>query len=149
MPSSTKMPFAPEAGCTPSRPSSKRAARRLIQRAFVLLGRDKRVRQHLREAHLTTLWIIQDWELAWTVVLERGRLKFERRPAKQADLSLTWRTAADFFGQVEARVPAEGLLELEGSQESRRFCGPVLNGFLCSLRHVLSNPVDDKGESLV
>ena len=149
MQSSAKIPFAPDAGRAPSRSISKRAARRLIQRAFVLAGRDKRVRQHLREAHLTTLWTIQDWDLAWTVALQRGRLKFERRPAKQPDLSLTWGTAAEFFGQVEARFPAEGVFELAGSKELRRFCGPVLNGFFSSLRHVLSNPVDDKGESLV
>ena len=143
------MPLAPEAGRIPSWPFSKRAARRLIQRAFVLAGRDKRVRQHIREAHLTTLWIIQDWNFAWTVVLHRGRLEFERRPAKTPDLSLTWRTAAEFFNQVEAGVPAPSVFELEGKQELRRFYAPVLKGFLASLRHVLSNPVDDKGESLV
>jgi len=143
------MQLAPEASRIPSRPFSKRAARRLIQRAFVLAGRDKRVRQHIREAHLTSLWTIQDWNLAWTVVLHRGRFEFERRPAKVPDLSLTWRTAAEFFDQVEAGVPAQGAFELEGRQELRRFCGPVLNGFFASLRHVLSNPVDDKGESLL
>ena len=40
---------------------SKRGARRAIQRAFVRVGRERAIRQHLREAELTTLWTIEDW----------------------------------------------------------------------------------------
>src|SRR5438128_9637996 len=48
---------------------SKRAARRLIQRALVLTGRDRHVREHIREARLTMLWVLEDWGFAWTVHL--------------------------------------------------------------------------------
>jgi len=72
---------------------SKRAARRLIQRALVLLRRDKHIRQRLREARATTLWVLADWDFAWTVVLSGGRIEFERRPSKQPDLTFSWRTA--------------------------------------------------------
>jgi len=128
---------------------SKRAARRLIQRAVVLLGRDKHVRQHLREARLTTLWILADEDFAWTVVLGGGRIEFERRPAKQPDLRLAWRTAEEFFQHVDEGVAPEGSFEFQGKQEHRRFSEPLLKGFLLSLRHVLANPVDDAGESLL
>ena len=128
---------------------SKRAARRLIQRAFVLAGRDKRVHQHLREANLTTLWLLEDWNLSWTVVLERGRLDFERRPAKQPDLVFVWHNAEGFFREVQDSSPEAENFELQGDRQLRRFSEPLLKGFLASLRHVLANPVDDMGESLL
>lgn len=128
---------------------SKRAARRLIQRALVLLGRDKHVRQHLREAHATTLWVLEDWDFAWTVILKGGKIEFERRPARQPDLAFSWRTANEFFQQVEDGVAPEGSFPMQGKQEHRRIGESLLKGFLLSLRHVLANPVDDAGESLL
>lgn len=128
---------------------SKRAARRIIQRAFVLAGRDKHVRQHIREAHFTTLWLLQDWNLTWTVVLDRGKFTFERRPAKKPDLVLSWRTAEEFFNQGEDGTPVESTFELEGALELHRFYAPVLKGLFASLRQVLHNPIDDAGESLL
>jgi hypothetical protein len=128
---------------------SKRAARRLIQRAFVLVARDKHLRQHIREARLTTLWVLEDWNFAWTAVFDRGRIDFERRPARQPDLTLSWRTAQEFFDQVEDGVAPEGGFQIQGKQEYCRLFGPLLKGFLLLLRHVIANPVDDAGESLL
>ncbi len=128
---------------------SKRAARRIIQRAFVLMGREKSLRQHIRETELTTLWVLEDWDLAWTVVLHRGRFEVERRPARHPDVTLTWPTAEEFFEQAEqsgAGAPPGNLLPAEGH---RRFFEPLLRGFYKALRHVLGNPVDDVGESLL
>ncbi len=81
-------------------PPSKRAARRIIQRAFVLTGRDRQLRQHIREVQLTTLWSLDDWELVWTVVIDRGKIEFERRPAKHPDMTLSWQTADEFFSRA-------------------------------------------------
>lgn len=128
---------------------SKRAARRLIQRAFVLTGRDKHVRQHIREAHLTSLWVLREWNLAWTVVLDRGRVEFERRPARKPDVTLTWDTAENFFSQVEGSTSPDGGFDLAGTQELRSFVETLRKGFFASLRHVLRHPVDDAGESLL
>ena len=128
---------------------SKRAARRMIQRAFVLSGRNKALRQHIRETELTTLWVLEDWNMTWTVFLARGRFEFERRPAKQPDVTLYWSTAKEFFAQAER--PGEGNVEVEISpvEGHRRFFEPLLRGYFNSLRQVLSNPVDDVGESLL
>lgn len=128
---------------------SKRAARRLIQRAFVLTGRDKHVRQHIREAHLTSLWVLQEWDLTWTVVLDRGRIHFERRPARKPDVTLIWDAAEDFFDQAEGGTRAEGGFQFEGRPELKSFVATLLKGFFASLRHVLRDPVDDVGESLL
>jgi hypothetical protein len=128
---------------------SKRAARRIIQRAFVLTGRDKRVRQHLREAQLTTLWVLEDWNLAWTVFLHRGRLEVARRPGKHPDLTLSWQTTQEFFLQAERVGDSPVQVEFLPAQEHPRFFQPLLRAFFAALRHVLSNPVDDQGVSLL
>jgi len=127
---------------------SKRAARRLIQRAFVLVGRDRNVRQHLREASVVTLWTLEDWKLAWTVELERGKVHFERRPAKHPDLTLTWRTAEEFFNQIENGVPPDDGLGIAGNLHLRRFSQPVYQAFCKALRKVLRYPFDDEGNRL-
>ena len=57
----------------PDQPSiSKRAARRVIQRAIVLTGRDRSVRQNIREVRIATLWVLENWNHERTVNLERG-----------------------------------------------------------------------------
>ena len=90
---------------------SKRAARRAIQRAFVLVGRDRRIRQHLCEADLTTLWMLEDWGLEWTVVLDHGRLEFHRGRVGKPNLTFAWRTAEAFFSQIETGRPVEDAFE--------------------------------------
>jgi hypothetical protein len=149
-------------------PPSKRAARRIVQRAFVLTGRDRHLRQQIRSARLTTLWILEDWDLVWTVIIDRGKLEFERRPAKHPDLVFNWGTASDFFTSAsdERRGVAlvadvwqpQGLaqlgdtqsaLTLAGNVELRRVAGNLLHCFLGHLGHVLRNPVDGAGESLL
>ena len=168
-----------------SLPPSKRAARRIIQRAFVLAGRDRPLRQHIREARFTTLWVLEDWDLAWTVIVDRGKLEFERRLAKHPDLTLSWPAADDFFSSAtfsfRSRNPRRGVspgafqsenplsrmhdrehrhapddgaspdspLRLTGNAELRRVANYLLNCFLGYLGHVLRNPVDGAGESLL
>jgi hypothetical protein len=132
-----------------SPPFSKRAARRMIQRAFVLAGRERNVRQHTREARLTTLWTIEDWQLSWTVVLDRGHITLERRPAKHPQLTLSWPTAEEFLHQVEARAGAEERIERTGDLSAWRTVRPILKTFFVCLRDVLRDPVDENGDPLV
>jgi hypothetical protein len=128
---------------------SKRAARRIIQRTFVLMGKDKILRQHIRESRITTLWIVEDWELEWTVFLHRGKFELERRPARHPDVTLSWPTAEDFFRQVDRTGDANVEVQILPEQEHRRFLETLLRGFFAYLRHVLANPVDALGESLL
>ena len=133
----------------PAASLSKRAARRIIQRAIVLMGRDKVLRQQIRESQITTLWIVEDWELEWTVFLHRGRFEVERRPAKHPDVTLAWPTAEEFFQQVDRSGDAGVQFQILPAQERRRFFDTLLRGFFACLRHVLANPVDDVGETLL
>jgi hypothetical protein len=130
-------------------PPSKRAARRILQRAFVLTGRDRQLRQHIREARLTTLWILEDWDLIWTVIIDRGKIEFERRPAKHPHLTLSWRTANEFFSCARGDASPESRPELAGGLELRRVASNLLKCFFGYLGHVLRNPVDGAGESLL
>jgi hypothetical protein len=168
-----------------SLPPSKRAARRILQRAFVLTGRDRPLRQHIREARFTTLWTLEDWDLAWTVIVDRGKIEFERRPAKHPDLTFSWPTADEFFscatlsfrsrshgggispGPFQVKIPLPRLRDRNDSNASdndaspesprnltenpelRRVASYLLNCFLGHLGHVLRNPVDGAGESLL
>jgi len=136
-------------GQDPATSLSKRAARRIIQRAFVLMARDKFFRQQIRESEITTLWIVEDWDLEWTVFLHRGRFEVERRPAKHPDVTLLWPTAAEFFQEVDRPGEAPFHVEILPAPERRRFFQTLLRGFFACLRHVLANPVDDLGESLL
>ncbi|MGD0223773.1 MAG: hypothetical protein ABSF71_15695 [Terriglobia bacterium] len=133
----------------PATSLSKRAARRIIQRAFVLMGRDKVLRQQIRESEIVTLWIVEDWELEWTVFLHRGKFEVERRPAKHPAVSLSWPTAEEFFQQVDRTGEAGIQAQILPVQERHRFFETLLRGFFACLRHVLANPVDDMGESLL
>ena len=128
---------------------SKRAARRIIQRAFVLMGKDKVLRQQIRESQITTLWIVEDWDLEWTVFLHRGKFELERRPAKHPAVTLSWPTAEEFFQQADRSGEAKVQAKIFPAQDRRRFFETLLRGFFACLRHVLANPVDDFGESLL
>jgi len=127
---------------------SKRAARRAIQRAFVLVGREKAIRQHLREVEFTTLWVLDDWGLDWTVVADHGRLEFHRGRAGRAEITLVWPTAEAFFDQVVSGLAQNDSFEFSGDVASRRLLDPLLKSFTSSLRQVLANPIDDDGERL-
>ena len=133
----------------PATTLSKRAARRIIQRAFVLMGRDKALRQQIRESDVITLWVVEDWELEWTVYLHRGKFEVERRPAKHPDVTLTWPTAEEFFHQVDRSGETPVHVQINPTQNPRRFFETLLRGFFACLRHVLAHPVDDVGESLL
>ncbi len=133
----------------PATALSKRAARRIIQRTFVLMGKDKVLRQQIRESEIATLWIVEDWELEWSVYLHRGKFEFERRSAKHPDVTLSWPTAEEFFRQVDRSGDANVQVQILPEQERRRFLETLLRGFFATLRHVLANPVDALGESLL
>ena len=127
---------------------SKRAARRLIQRAFVLAGRDRNVRQHIRAAKCLMLWAIEDWELEWTVSLDRGRVEFDRRPTKRPDLTLSWPTAEAFFMQVTKGTRKDDAPEHSGAPGFWKAAQPVYSAFCAAMREVLSDPVDENGVRL-
>jgi hypothetical protein len=133
----------------PATSLSKRAARRIIQRTFVLMGKDRVLRQQIRESQITTVWIVEDWELEWSVYLHRGKFEFERRPSKHPDVTLSWPTAEEFFGQVDRAGDANVQAQIVPEQEHRRFFETLLRGFFACLRRVLANPVDALGESLL
>ena len=134
----------------PDRPSiSKRAARRLIQQAFVLTGRDRTVRQHIREARVTTVWTLEDWSFEWTIVLDRGKVRFDRRPARVPDMALTWPNAAEFFETIELGQTPDDSLTMEGNLAFRNFVDLVYRSFCRSLQHVIQYPVDDAGDPLM
>jgi hypothetical protein len=127
---------------------SKRAARRLLQRAFVLVGRDRTVRQHIREARVITLWSLEDWGFEWTVGLDRGKLHFDRRPSRAPDLTLTWPSAEEFFkGLWEGKNPDDSLV-LEGDLRLRRFADPIYGAFCRLMRQVMQVPFDEAGNRL-
>ncbi|HYA63726.1 MAG TPA: hypothetical protein VED66_11000 [Candidatus Sulfotelmatobacter sp.] len=130
-------------------PPSKRGARRILQRAFVLTGRDRALRQHIREARFTILWVLEDWDLVWTIIIDRGKIEFARRPAKHPDLTLSWRAASEFFSSASLSSLPEGSLKLAENTELRRVASHLLKCFFGYLGHVLRNPVDGAGESLL
>jgi hypothetical protein len=128
---------------------SKRGARRVIQRAFVLVGRDRAVRQHLRSARLTTLWAVEDWGLEWTVGLNRGKFEFHRGKTGQPQLTFRWQTAEEFSRQMETGVVGKDAVDSGDDPALRRFIDPVWAAFRRHLRNVLANPIDEDGERLV
>jgi hypothetical protein len=126
---------------------SKRAAQRLIQRALVLAGRSRNVRQHLREADLDSVWTIEDWNLDWAVGIRRGKLDFDRRLPHRPDLQVRWATAEGFF--AEAGKSGASQVQYEGPWEARRTWDVVHAAFRTALGNLLLNPVDEDGRSLL
>ena len=139
-----------ERGTLPPSPGiSKRAALRLIQRALVLAARTRSVRQHIRQAELTSTWTIQDWGLEWAVSLRRGRLDFDRRLPRQPDIRVSWPTAAAFFDEGE-RPNAEVLKpQCGGPPTARAAWDVVYRAFRTELRDLIQHPVDADGRSLL
>ena len=129
-------------------PPSKRAARRILQRAFVLTGRDRQLRQHIREARLTTLWILEDWDLVWTVTIDHGKIEFERRPAKHQDLTLSWQTASEFFSCAREGTLPESRLEWAGNLESTTSCKQPAQVLSWAPRSRASEPCGWRGGKL-
>jgi hypothetical protein len=126
---------------------SKRAAQRLIQRAFVLAGRDRNVRQHIREADLSSVWTIEDWDIEWAVAIRRGKLDFERRLPHRPDIRATWPTADGFFAEIEETGAC--MLRYDGPPEARRTWDVVYAALRTALKGLLLDPVDSDGRSLV
>lgn len=133
----------------PASALSKRAARRVIQRAFVLVGRDKALRQNLRSVVLTTRWMIEDWGLEWTVVVDEGHLEFHRGHVGKAQVSSIWKSGDDFLGQfVNGTSPGDGF-ELECEPALRRVVDLLFGAFGKKLKAVLDEPIDDDGVRLM
>jgi hypothetical protein len=133
----------------PATSLSKRAARRIIQRTFVLMGKDKTIKQLIRESDMTTVWIVEDWELEWTVLLQRGKFEVERRQAKHPDVTLYWPTAVEFFNQVDRPSSTNIQVQITPEPDQKRFYDTLLRGFFSTLRRVLENPVDAVGQNLL
>jgi hypothetical protein len=127
---------------------SRRAARRLIQRAFVLLGRNKHVRQHIREVHLKTMWVLEDEGFEWAVFLDRGKVQFDRRPVKDPDLTLTWPQAEAFFESSRTGRDQPEDFRIEGPQELLRLAEFIWRAFREELGNVLRYPFDEDGVRL-
>ncbi len=107
------------------------------------------MRQHIREARVATLWVLEDWGFEWTVSLDRGKVRFDRRPARAPDVTLTWAIAEEFLTSIqEGRAPT-GSLVMEGKLELRTYIDPVYKSFCRSLEQVIRNPVDDVGNPLM
>ena len=128
---------------------SKRAAQRLIQRALVLAGRSRNVRQHIREADLTSVWSIDDWGLEWAVAICHGKLDFDRRLPSQPDIRVSWPTAESFFQEADAAHRGVSSLQYEGPSGARRMWDILYQEFRATLADLLQNPVDQDGRSLV
>ncbi len=129
---------------------SKRAAQRLIQRAIVLAGRNRHVKQQIREVDLTSVWAIEDWDLEWAVEIRRGKLDFDRHLPRTPDIQVRWPTAEGFFAEAEtpnSAAPSEG--QFEGPPETRRMWDALYHAFRVALGDVLRNPVDEDGTRLV
>jgi len=128
---------------------SKRGVRRVIQRAFVLVGRERAIRQQIREVELNTYWAIEDWGLEWTVVFDHGRLEFHRGHVGKPQVNYHWETGEEFLGQVESGASSSDGLQFVGDPVWRRAVEPVFKLFLTTLRAVLADPVDDDGTRLL
>ena len=141
--------LVPAAEALPLPEISKRAARRLLQRAFVLAGRDRTVRQHIREARLITLWALEDWRFEWTVALDRGKVHFDRRPARAPELTLTWPNAEEFFKSLWEGKSPDREMHLAGDLRQRRYLDPVYTAFCRLIDEILHDPFDDAGNRLL
>jgi len=115
----------------------------------VLTGRDRSVRQHIREVRIATVWVLEDWNFEWTVEIDHGKLRFERRPPRAPDVTLTWPSADDFFRNIgEGRTP-DTHLAIEGSVAHRGYVDIVYRGFCRQLEQVIKYPFDDAGNPLL
>ena len=127
---------------------SRRAARRLIQRAFVLLGRNKHVRQNLRAVHMKMMWVLADADFEWAVILDKGRIEFDRRPVKNPDLTLTWSSTHAFFEGARSGKDQPEAFSIEGRREFHRLAEMLWRAFREELGNVLRFPFDDDGVRL-
>jgi hypothetical protein len=129
---------------------SKRGAQRLIQRAIVLAGRNRHVKQQIREADLTSVWSIVDWDLEWAVSIRRGKLDFDRRLPRRPDIQIRWPTAAAFFAEAgDPRAAGRSQGQYDGPPQMRRMWDVLHQAFRAALGEVLENPVDEDGTRLV
>jgi len=117
--------------------------------AVVLVGRDKRVRQHLREVTLTSRWTIEDWNLEWTVVIDHGRVEFHRGHVGKAEVLFNWRSEEAFLRHIESGASPRDGFAAECRAASRRIVDLLINSFVATMRAVLTDPVDDAGVRLL
>jgi hypothetical protein len=131
---------------------SHRAARRVIQRVFVLAGRSRSLREHIRTLCFETLWVIEDWDFGWTVRVDQGRLEFSRRPTKRPAVTFLWPALAEFTHQLEAQLLLRdldtGFIHTE-DPKLRKAALALYSAFIPLLRQVLADPFDEDGTPLI
>ena len=115
----------------------------------MLVGRSRAIRQHLRSSSFTTLWVIEDWGLEWTVICHGGYLDFHRGRAGKPQITYTWPTAEEFLAQVESGKAVADQPRIEGDSTLRGLAARAVDGFMDSLPAVLANPVADEGERVL
>ena len=113
----------------------------------MLAGRSRNVRQHIRQADLTSVWTIDDWDLEWAVTIRRGKLDFDRRVPHQPDIQVKWATAEGFFAETGESIASQ--IQYDGAQELRRTWEVVYAAFRTALKGLLLDPIDEDGRSLL
>ena len=98
---------------------------------------------------MISIWSIEDWGLEWAVVIRHGKLDFDRRLPRQADIRVSWTTASGFFREAGSPRSSESEARYEGSPEARRLWDTLYREFRAALAELLQNPVDQDGRSLM
>ena len=94
------------------------------------------------------MWVLADEELEWSVLVDRGRFEFDRRPVKKPDITLTWHEAKAFFESARSGRDGAEDFTVEGPQGLRRIVELIWRAFRTALGNVLSFPFDDEGVRL-
>lgn len=81
--------------------------------------------------------------------MDRGKVRFERRPSRSPDMTLSWPEAADFFASIQEGRTPDGALAMEGNVVFRTYVDLVYKSFCRSLEQVIKYPVDDAGNPLM
>lgn len=115
----------------------------------MLVGRERAIRQHIREVELNTHWAIEDWGLEWTVVFDHGRLEFHRGHIGKPQVTYLWGAGDEFLAQVESGTAPRNALHMVADPIWRRVVDPVFKSFLTTFRTVLADPIDDDGVRLL
>ncbi len=93
--------------------------------------------------------MLEDWDFEWTVMIDRGKVRFDRRPTRTPDITLTWPDAAEFLAAVqEGRVPDDSRV-LAGNTDLLTYVEPVYRSFCRWLEQVIRYPVDDAENPLM
>ena len=93
--------------------------------------------------------MLEDWNFEWTVMIDRGKVRFDRRPARAPDITLTWPEAAAFLAAIEeGRTPDDSRVAA-GNLDLLTYVEPVYRSFCRLLEQVIQYPIDDAGNLLM